>query len=34
MTVNWTDPADNGSPIINYAVVPSPSCVRVALSAG
>jgi len=25
-TVNWTDPSDNGSPILHYDVNPSPAC--------
>jgi titin len=26
ITVSWTDPANNGSPITQYGVVPSPTC--------
>ena len=26
VTVSWTDPSNNGSPITNYTVVPSPAC--------
>ncbi len=26
VTVSWTDPSDNGSPITNYSMVPSPAC--------
>jgi len=25
-TVDWTDPSDNGSPILHYDVAPSPAC--------
>jgi titin len=27
VTVNWTDPTANGSPITGYSIIPNPSCV-------